>query len=173
MSAGAEGFLDLFSKYQRRLYLYIHSVLPNRADAEDVLQNTNVVIWQKLDQFQPGTDFRAWVFQICYYEICKFRSRGRSLGLSFSTELLDELEVEYRRREDLLELRQEALPGCVEQLPEQDRMLLDAIYGREVGVPCLAEQLGREPTSIYRSLRRIRQWLHDCIERTVHGKANP
>jgi RNA polymerase sigma-70 factor, ECF subfamily len=173
MASRAEDFSELFSKYQQRLYLYIHSILPNRADAEDVLQNTNVVVWQKFGQFQPGTDFRAWIFQICYYEICKFRSRSRSSGLNFSPELLDELSVEYGRREDLLEMRQEALPGCVEQLPEQDRTLLDAVYGREVGVPCLAEQLGREPTSIYRSLRRIRSWLHDCIERAVHGKVEP
>ena len=165
--------MELCSKYQRRLYLYILSMLPNRADAEDVLQNTNVVVWQKLAQFQPGTDFRAWVFQICYYEVCKFRSRNRRAGLSFSPELLDELSGEYRRREDLLETRQEALPDCVRQLAEPDRDLLDAVYGRGADVTSLAEQMGREPTSIYRSLRRIRQSLYDCIERAVRKEVEP
>ena len=172
MPSDADDLLELFSKYQRRLYSYILSILPNRTDAEDVLQNTNVVVWQKVDQFRPGTDFRAWIFQICYYEICKFRSR-RPSALSFSPELLDELSAEYGRREDLLEMRQDALPGCVEQLPVPDRDLLDAVHGRGIGVPRLAEQMGREPTSIYRSLRRIRQWLYDCIERAVRRESEP
>lgn len=167
MSSETDDLLELFAKYQQRLYLYILSMLPNRADAEDVLQNTNIVVWKKFDQFRPGTDFRAWIFQICYFEVCKFRGRRRSSALSFSPELLDELSGEYRRREDLLEMRRDALPGCMDQLPSQDRDLLDAVHGRGVGVPGLAEQMGREPTSVYRSLRRIRQWLYDCIERAI------
>jgi len=172
MPSGMDDFLSLFSKYQQRLYLYILSVLPNPHDAEDVLQNTNVVVWRKIDEFQPGTDFRAWVFQICHYEICKFRGRCRPQG-GFSDELFDELAVEYRRREDLLDMRQDALPGCIERLPSQDRALIDAVYGRELEVPRLAKEMGREPTSLYRSLRRIRQWLHDCIERAVQRKTEP
>jgi RNA polymerase sigma-70 factor, ECF subfamily len=166
-----EDVLALFSTYQRRLYTYILSMLPNPADAEDVLQNTNIVVWQKFDQFQPDTDFRGWVFRICYYEICKFRERNRRLVMSFSSELLDELSVEYKRHEDLIEIRQAAIPGCVEQLPAPDRDLLDAVYGQGVSVPQLAQQLDREATSIYRSLRRIRQWLHECIDRSARKEA--
>lgn len=171
MSLNQEDILELFSKCQRRLYLYILSMLPNPADAEDVLQNAMIVVWQKFDQFEPGTDFRAWVARICYYEACKFRGRSRGQGVSFSPELMDELSVEYQRREDVLDLRQAAAPGCVDRLPAPDRELIDAVYGRRVEVPRLAEQLGREPTSIYRSLRRIRQWLHECIERAVRKEA--
>jgi RNA polymerase sigma-70 factor, ECF subfamily len=167
MPSQPDQILEMFATYQRRLYAYIISMLPNRTDADDVLQNTNIVVWQKLDQFKPDTDFRAWVFRICYYEICKFRERNRSLPVKFSSELLDELSGEYRRREDLLESRQAAMPGCVAELPPADRELVDSVYGRQVEVPHLAQQTGREPTSIYRSLRRIRQWLHDCVERTV------
>ncbi|MBU4273298.1 MAG: sigma-70 family RNA polymerase sigma factor [Planctomycetes bacterium] len=173
MASEPKDVLELFARYQRRLYSYILSVLPNQADAEDVLQNTNIVVWRKFDQFHPGTDFRAWIFQICYYEICKFRSRQRPAGVSFSTELIDELSVEYHCYNDLLEIRQAALPGCVEQLPAQDRDLMDAVYGREISVPCLAQQMNRKPTSIYRSLRRIRKWLYDCVERAVYKRTEP
>jgi RNA polymerase sigma-70 factor, ECF subfamily len=173
MPSAPDDVLQLCAKYQRRLYLYILSMLPNPADAEDVLQNTNVVVWQKLHQFQPGTDFRAWAFQICYYEVCKFRGRHRQAGLSFSPELLDELAVEHQRRETLLETRQAALPDCMQRLPTPDRDLIEAVYGRGLDVPRLAEQMGREPTSVYRSLRRIRQWLYDCIERAARQEMKP
>jgi hypothetical protein len=95
------------------------------------------------------------------------------LGLNFSPELLDELAGEYQRRENVLEIRQAAVPGCVEQLSLPGRELLDAVYGRQIEVPHLAKQMGREATSIYRSLRRIRQWLYDCVERTVRKEVRP
>lgn len=173
MPLSPEDVLELFSQYQQRLYLYILAMLPNPADAEDVLQNTNIVVWQKFDQFQPGTDFRAWVFRICYYEICKHRSRIHRPEVSFSPELQEELSVEYHRHENLLDLRQAIAPGCVEKLPSSDRELLDAVYGRRIEVPLLAKQTGRKATSIYRSLRRIRKWLHDCIERAVRDEVRP
>ncbi len=167
MQLGLEDALEMFSRYQRSLYSYILSMVHNPTDAEDVLQNTNIVVWQKFRQFQPETDFRAWVFKICYYEILKLLGRKRPSGVSFRPELLDELSVEYRRREDLLEMREQALPGCVEELPPPDRDLLNAVYGRGIDVSLLSKQLGRKPTSVYRSLRRIREWLHDCIERRL------
>ncbi len=170
MADEREDVLELFARYQRNLYLYVLTMIPNRADAEDVLQNTNVVVWQKLDQYRPNTDFRAWVFRICYFEIRKFQGRSRTEGVFFRSELLDELSDEYRRREDMLSLRVEALPDCVALLPVDDRDLLDAVYGRGIDVASLSEQLGRKPTSVYRSLRRIRDWLHDCIERHIREK---
>jgi RNA polymerase sigma-70 factor, ECF subfamily len=173
VSSDPADVLELFSKYQRKLYSYILSLIPNPADAEDVLQNTNIVVWQKFDQFQPETDFRAWVFRICYYEICKFRDRNRRSGLSFSSELVDELSTEFHRRESLLEVRQVESQRCVERLPADDRDLLDAVYGRGIEVPQLAQQTGREPTSVYRSLRRVRQWLYECIERAVRRGTQP
>jgi RNA polymerase sigma-70 factor, ECF subfamily len=173
MSLSSEDILELFARHQQRLYLYILAMLPNHADADDVLQNTTIVVWQKFDQFEPGTDFRAWVFRICYYEICKQRERNRHREIGFSAELVDELSAEYHRREELLDTRQAAAPGCIERLAPTDRELLDAVYGRRIDVPVLARQLGRKATSIYRSLRRIRKWLHDCIERAVHDEAKP
>jgi DNA-directed RNA polymerase specialized sigma24 family protein len=57
-------FVQLFTHYQRRLFLYILSQLPNPIEAEEVQQETNVVIWSKFAQFREGTNFLAWVSQI-------------------------------------------------------------------------------------------------------------
>lgn len=158
----------MFARQQRRLYQYILGMVRNPTDAEDVLQNTNLVVWEKFDQFTPGTDFRAWVLQICTYEIYKFRDRQRATGHNVGDDrLLEQLTAVYQRREGLLDLRRAVLPGCVEQLPESDRELVEAVYGQGIEVPLLAHQLGRKPTSLYRTLRRIRRVLHRCIERSV------
>lgn len=160
--------LSLFAKYQRRLYLYISSMLVDPAASEDVLQETNIVVWRKFDQFQPGTDFRTWVFQIAFYEVRKYLDRKRRTMTCFTPEILDELSAEYEREELMLELRSDALAGCVQKLLASDRVLIEQVYGRGLDVVELAQETGRERTSIYRSLRRIRQLLFECVERTLH-----
>ncbi len=162
--------MALFARYQRRLYLYILSMVPNPTDAEEVLQDTNIAVWQHFEKFEPGTDFRAWVFQIAYYRVRKHYDRKRRDGLSFSNELLDELSLMHHRHSDVLEERRAALPSCIEKLPPQDQELVDLVYGQGVAVAQVAERMERKITSVYRSLRRIRQLLFSCIEARL-GKA--
>jgi RNA polymerase sigma-70 factor (ECF subfamily) len=162
-----DAVLDLFAQYQRRLFQYILSLVPSAADAEEVLQETNIVVWRKCGQFQPGSDFRAWVFRIALFEVRKFHERRRRTGVSFSEELLDQLSLVHQRHEELLARRQEQLADCVQKLRPADRELVAQVYGQEIEVPKLSQQIGREQTSIYRSLRRIRQLLFDCIESGV------
>ena len=79
-----EEFIQLFTKNQRRLFLFILSQIPHPVEAEEVLQETNVVIWSKADQFRPGSNFLAWSCQIAHFEILKQRSRRRRSRLQFS-----------------------------------------------------------------------------------------
>jgi RNA polymerase sigma-70 factor (ECF subfamily) len=166
-----DSVLEQFAKYQRRLYLYILGLVVSPADAEEVLQETNIIVWKKCDQFQPGTDFRAWVFRIALFEARKFHERRRKRGLSLSDELLEQLATTYEQEEDRLETRRERLATCIENLRPSDRQLVKDVYGRGLEVPHLAEQSGRERTSIYRSLRRIRQMLVDCVEAVQQREA--
>ncbi len=87
---GAE-FVKLFTKYQRRIYLYILFKVPHPFDADEILQETNLVIWQKCDQFQMGTNFLAWACQIATYEVLKFRERNRRDRHYFSVEFIERI----------------------------------------------------------------------------------
>ena len=54
---------------QPALYAYILSLLPNREDANDVLQDANLVMWRRSDEFVEGTNFLAWAYQIARYKV--------------------------------------------------------------------------------------------------------
>ncbi len=45
--APADEFVQLFTKWQRRLFLFILAQVPNLVEAEEILQETNLVIWRK------------------------------------------------------------------------------------------------------------------------------
>src|SRR5262249_43469814 len=73
-------FLRLFLQNERRLYAYILTLLPNRADADDVLQEASLVMWDKFDDENPPADFTAWGCRIAYFKVldfCKKRHRSR------------------------------------------------------------------------------------------------
>ena len=162
--------LELLAAHQQRLYLFVAALVPSPADAEEVLQETNIVIWKKFEQFDlesPGSDFLSWAYRIASLEVRDhLRRRSRSVP-SFSPAVLEQLAVTSQQEQGSLEERREALTTCLEQLPPRDRELLDACYAPGAQVNQIAEQHDRTPTSVYRSLRRIRGWLANCIERKL------
>src|SRR4051794_41905793 len=65
--------MALMTRHQRQIFSYIYVLVHNRSDAEDLLQETSLVICEKFNEFKEGTDFVAWACQIAYW-------RGGGLG---------------------------------------------------------------------------------------------
>ena len=165
--APLERCLELFELHQKRLFLYIRALVPDPAEAEEILHETNIVVWKKVDEFRPGTDFFQWISRIAHFQILEQRRRRAKSRISFSPELIDQLAQSAREAEPELERRRAALENCRRKLAGTDRDLLDACYAPLARVEDVAARTGRAATSLYRSLRRIRQMLLDCVERTL------
>jgi RNA polymerase sigma-70 factor, ECF subfamily len=166
-----ERCMELFALHQRRLLLYIRALVPSPADADEVLQEINIVIWKKFDQFREDGDFLTWAYRIAYYEVCEHRRRKARAPAGFSPEVLEQLAETARTEDEVLERRRTALSRCAQKLPPGDQALLEDCYGAGTRVEAVADRKGRAPTSVYRSLRRIRQWLTECVERTLAAEA--
>jgi RNA polymerase sigma-70 factor (ECF subfamily) len=160
-------FVQLFTHHQRRLFLYILSQVANPVEAEEILQETNVVIWTKCSRFEPGTNFLAWVSQIANFEVMKHRSRRRREKLVFSDEFLQTVAQTSFERSEELESRRAALFDCINKLRPKDRELIKQRYAPGERGKHLAEQIGRPANSVYQSLGRIRRTLLECIQRQL------
>lgn len=164
-------FIRLFSTTQRPLFLHILPMVGNRTDADEVLQETNLIMWAKKDQFEPGTSFLAWGRAIARLEVFRFR-RTRGTKLKFlDGELLDLVASHTESSSHELEARQEALANCMKQLRPKDRELIQLRYTPGVSGDDIAQQLGRPANSVYQSLGRIRRVLADCIHRRLASGA--
>ncbi len=75
-----DAFARLLTAYQWTIYTCVRSLLANRAGVEEVWQETNVVLWQKADQYQPGTNFRAWVLAVARFEVQNFRRQNAGVA---------------------------------------------------------------------------------------------
>jgi RNA polymerase sigma-70 factor, ECF subfamily len=162
-----EQFAQLLATCQRRVFLYALSLLHNAADAEEVLQETNLVLWRKFDQYEPGTAFDRWACRIAYFEAMKFREKSRCREVLFSTEFVELLAQEADRRLDRLESRHHALLGCLGKLSDKDRRLVLERYQEKSTTESVARALGRSVQGTRKALHRIRMALLACIERTL------
>ncbi len=162
-----EEFIRLFTTTQRPLFLHILPLVGNGTDADEVLQETNLIMWSKRRQFQPGTSFLAWGRAIARLEVFRFR-RTRGTKLRFlDGQLLDVVASHSEETDDEVEIRKEALARCIRKLSAKDRNLLRLRYTPGSSGDEIAKQLGRPANSVYQSLGRIRRALADCIQRRL------
>jgi RNA polymerase sigma-70 factor (ECF subfamily) len=166
-SARVEGFVRLLGQNQRRVFMFVMSMVPNWNDAEEILQETNLVLWREFDRFQPGTNFAAWACRVALNQTLAWRKRKRRDRLEFSEAFLHAVATEAAAEAERLEERSRALARCIEKLPDPHRVLLRARYDQGRDVDAIGLEQGRSTDAIYRALSRIRHTLHDCVSRTL------
>ncbi len=167
-------FAEYLRQHQSRLYGYVHSLVRDVNDADDLYQQAALILWKKFGEFDRRRSFFAWACGIARLEVANFlRSRGRQ-RLYFSDDLsLLLVEAQAEMSNDELEDRRDALARCVEKLRQRDHDLLTECYGDASGVHTAAGRRGRSTQSVYNSLRRIRRALFECIARTLAHESRP
>ena len=161
-------FTGLFAKTQQKLYVFIVAMGCDTTEAYDVLQDTNLALWQHFDRYESGTNFFAWAREVARYRVLRHwqvvgsrpQRAGADLLVQVAAEAADESEQE--RDERLAALR-----GCVAKLPDSDREIVEARYGPGGTLRGLAKAVGRSENALSQSLRRIRSRLATCVEKQM------
>ena len=166
-------FAEYMRQHQSQLYGYLHSLVRDLNDADDLLQQTTVILWNKFDEFDRQRSFIAWACGVGRLEVANFlRARGRH-RLYFSDEfnlMLVEAQEDFTPAE--FDEQRAALSRCMQKLRERDRQLVNQCYG-DPGVNVVAQRQRRSPQSVHNSLRRIRRGLYECIRRTLVQRLHP
>lgn len=167
-----EEFVALLTECRRELYQFIYSILPHHAEAEDLFQQTSITLWQKFDEFEPGTNFLRWAERVARFKICDYRKgRHRDRLRFWSDELVECLAESRLEHSEWLAQRRQALAQCLAKLSDRDRELVRQRYEGISTTKALAEQLHKPLVTLYKALGRIRRALHDCIERTISAES--
>ncbi len=163
-----EQFIQLLLANQARLYGFIISLLRNHSHADDILQETYLVLFRRFNEFQPGTSFYAWACRIALYKVLDHRKRQtRSPVVNWDAELLENIAEEQLNQADELERRASALEQCMQKLRAEERDLVERCYQTRVFVKDVARDLHCPMDTVYKKLRRIRGLLYDCITRRL------
>ena len=163
-----EEFMQLFAQHQRSLYVYLLSLTHNVADAEDLLQETNLVLWKKFGEFRSGSNFFAWARRVAYLEMLNFCERHKSaespLGQEFVEQVAARLDAQPT---DAHAAQSAALAACLETLRQLDRDIISARYAEGGSAQAVAAALNRPIRSVYKSIGRIRRQLYECVSRRL------
>jgi RNA polymerase sigma-70 factor, ECF subfamily len=149
---------------QARLRAFVAGYVPRAEWVDDIAQQAFVSAYRSLRDFQPGTDFFAWLRQIAYNHLraeLERDGRRRRLAALGAAELTRRLERDLPRDEEVLD----ALRDCVGLLPPASREIIDGFYGDALGLGEIGRRLGRSADSLKVSLFKIRGRLRDCMER--------
>ncbi len=160
-------FLDLLLKHQEKIYAYIFALLPNSSVADDLMQETVMVMWEKFETFRPETSFYAWAKKIAYYKVTNYlRKQARSKVL-FTDEALESIDREARIFEST-DLRMVALDECLKKLKDPDKQIIKKKYAASLTIKEIAEEMGRSIPGMYKVVARIHHILEICVKRRIN-----
>jgi len=165
-------FVELLTGIQQQLTRYIRTLVPNRADAEEVLQETNLFLWRHAEEYQSGTNFAAWASKAAYYHVLTFRKRQARDRLRFSDVLIDQLSRTAAPLCESVSQEVEAFELCMAKLPLEDRELLELRYQPDATVQAVAAKVGKSSKAVYHALSRIRMWLLECMQRAISRRSD-
>lgn len=158
-----DDFVRLISVHSQRIFQFILMLGIRGPDADEVFQDTCLVLWNKFDSYDSTGNFYAWACKIAYLKILERRRANRRLHL-FSADVLGVLAEKAMSQIDDLEVRREALNECLERLNEKDRELIEQRYYFRFTPKEIAAAKSRSVYSIYRALCRIHSRLFECVE---------
>jgi RNA polymerase sigma-70 factor (ECF subfamily) len=171
-SAAQQRFLSLFLRSEREIFRYVAVLVPNVADAEDIVQQTALALWEKFEAYDPGQPFTPWACRFALNKARQWIERRQRWQALLEGGLVEELA---QRREELrpeIETRLKHLEGCLNKLPAEQRAIVEGYYYRRDSVEKLAEETGRTVAAAYKTLQRIRHALQTCIENAAKGVAS-
>jgi RNA polymerase sigma-70 factor, ECF subfamily len=160
-------FVRLLAEHDRATLLFILSLVPNWADAEEIRQETSVKLWQEFGKFQPGTDFGKWARTIARYEVLTFKTHRQHDRIHLSQRSMDLVAAEVDAAVCESKDRQLALAECVEELGAFHHELLRLYYTVGWRIREIARELHCSSDAVYKALQRVRSELRRCVDRKL------
>ena len=161
-------FGELLAECHRDLFTFIYSLVQHHADAEDVYQQVAVVLWQKFDTFEIGTNFAAWATTVAHNIARDFIRSRRRKAITFSDDVLEAIAAAHSANRGWKSRdASDALDRCLEKLSEKERGLLKRCYSHKPDFAAIAQQENRTIGAIYQAICRIRKNLFLCVQRKL------
>lgn len=168
-NAAQQRFLSLFLRSEREIFRYVAALVPNVSDAEDIVQQTAMALWEKFDVYDPTQPFTPWACRFALNKARQWIERRQRWQALLDYGLAEELAQRRQELQPEFEQRLKHLERCLGKLPEGQRSLVEGYYYERASIDTLAQRSGRSEAATYKALQRIRHALQACVK----GQATP
>ncbi|WP_235207762.1 MULTISPECIES: sigma-70 family RNA polymerase sigma factor [unclassified Alteromonas] len=164
LKQASDAFATLFESEKQRLYSYIYAFVLDKAAADDIFQETSVILWKEFETFEQGTSFRKWSNTIVFNCVRTYRRQQKKLVLGLSDELFEQLISSSSHQENSDE-KWRILQHCVSHLSDSAYQLYFGFYIENLSAQALADKTGRSIFGIRKSIHLLRRTLFDCVDK--------
>ncbi len=168
-TAAQQRFLSLFLRSEREIFRYVAALIPNVADAEDIVQQTALALWEKFDAYDPAQPFTPWACRFALNKARQWIERRQRWQTLLEHGLAEELALRRQELQPEFERRLRHLDACLDHLSPSQKSLVKAYYYDRNSIEVVAQQTGRSVAATYKMLQRARHALQRCVE----GQAQP
>lgn len=168
----SEHFVQQLTENQNRIYGYVFSLLGDHHRAADVVQETNLVLWRKIDEFDFARPFLPWAFAIARFQVLAAIRDQKRDRLLLDAELVVMLASDIETAASQMDAFRESLRPCLKSLTRQNREMIEHRYFESASVATIAESAGRTVGAVKVALMRVRRHLADCVEKRLAAEAS-
>jgi RNA polymerase sigma factor (sigma-70 family) len=161
LAGDIDAFAQIYDRYADRIHDFCHSVLRDRAEAADAMQDTFIIAARRVGQLREPAKLRSWLFAIARNEsLRRAKKQARAIPTDEFRDLAaaDITDADVNRT-DLQELVWSAAAG----LSERDRALLDLHLRQGLDGQELADAIGVAPSHAYVMMNRLRSQMERAL----------
>ncbi len=159
-----EAFKELLHLYKERLYWHIRKMVLNHDDADDVLQNTYIKVFQNIQNFKGESKVYSWMYRIATNEAITFlkaKAKRNNNSIEKERELaIKNLETDIYFEGSEIQLK---LQRAIGTLPEKQQLVFNMKYFDETTYEELSEILetsvGALKSSYHIAVKKITAYL--------------
>ena len=157
-------FLRLFLASERDVRRYVGSLVPNVGDVEEIVQQTAVVLWEKVSTYDPERPFTPWACRFALNVARQWMARQQRWKRLLSGELAETLAHRRRHLQSEFDSRLRHLDDCVKRLPQAQQSILSDFYFEQQAIDDVARRAQKSVDAVYKAIQRMRKVLRTCIE---------
>ena len=162
-------FEILVRENEAMLMTYLRSAVRNQAAVEDLFQDTMLVAWRKLNEYDRSCPFGPWVRGIAAKLITAHFRKAKSDIMITGCDALEYLSVQiehiHEKPGDTWEQKIDALKHCIEALPDPYQEMIQLRYFKHQPASRISETTKVSLEAVRKRLQRARAQLLDCLRR--------
>lgn len=164
LSTREDGFTAIIKKYQEKLYWHIRRILVDHEDANDVLQNVFIRVWNGLENFREDSQLYTWLYRIATNESLTFleqQKKRSSVPLGdVENGLTNRIKADQHFDSNKLEWK---LQLAIQQLPDKQRIVFNLRYYDEMPYEEMSRVLDTSEGALKASYHHAVKKIEDFI----------
>ena len=166
-SSRDDQFIERYVECQSGLYRFIATLVPNRADAEELFQEASLTAWRIRDRFDAMREMSPWLCGIARNLVAAHYRKQKSLAVTLDPDVVERLAQQQMDEDAVLRERARALNQCLEKLPIRQRDLVCQYYRSDQTIQSFSQAQGLSAEAVYKMMQRVRLALFQCINQSM------